>query len=815
MSLCIFPEKHRLNCKLVTLLQHIPQSQILLLQLKPGMPIYTAGILVSVYIHDIRMKNMAGLRYKAVSIIVTIFFWWGAASAAMPETGNPTEAEHVPDELIVKYRSGSEGRRGELHRRHDSRQLRKLSGHSLERIKVNPGKSLDEAIREFGNDPDVEYAEPNYRVRAFSVPSDPSFSRLWGMNKINAPAAWDSSTGSADVMIAVIDSGIDYNHADLVGNLWVNQAERNGTPGVDDDGNGVVDDIHGYNAITGGGVPFDDSGHGTHVAGTIGAVGNNSIGVAGVNWNVRIMTCKFIDSSGSGSVADAIECLNYVAEMKRRGANIVATNNSWGGSGYSRALRDAIKGQQDILFIAAAGNDATDKDTKASYPANYEAANIISVAATTSSDGLASFSQFGRRSVHVGAPGASIYSTYPGGGYASMSGTSMATPHVAGLAALIKAARPAADWRAIRNLILSGGDPLAVLSSKTVTGNRINAFSSITCLDSRVFSAIRFPQPVQAGTPVTLSALSINCEAPLGPVTVALSRGEVYELKDDGKAPDQVAADGVFTTTITPTRSDESFYFSSPAGSEQVGVAPPDTLITAYPAEISGSSSATFAFEATVAPANFDCSVDGGSFTACTSPHATAPLADGTHTFRVRASNSSGVVDPTPAGLTWTINTADSLMSINAVKTPTRLTSQVISGTVTAGAALSVAVSPAAGVGSLTVNGNNWSCPISGLAEGVNVITIQVIGNDGTVSTKTRSVQVIFPDGRITGSDSVSISDALKALRIAVGIAPPTAEELLHGDVAPLVNGVPSPDDRIDISDALLILRKVVNLASF
>jgi subtilisin family serine protease len=256
--------------------------------------------------------------------------------------------------------------------------------------------------------------------------------------------------------------------------------------------------------------------------------------------------------------------------MKRRGVNIVATNNSWGGPAYSRALQDTIDAQRDILFITAAGNDGTNSDLTPTYPANFDLPNVVAVAASTSADALATYSQYGRRTVHVTAPGDAIYSTSPGNGYATHSGTSMAAPHVTGLAALIKATHPTADWRGIKNLLLSGGAPLPALAGKTVSGRQIDAFGSITCLDSRVFSALRVPAPVTPGVPATLSALSVNCDAPLGPVTVALSGGEVIVLRDDGIAPDLAAGDGVFTATFTPNRSAETFYFSSPAGSEQL-----------------------------------------------------------------------------------------------------------------------------------------------------------------------------------------------------------------------------------------------------
>ena len=464
---------------------------------------------------------------------------------------NVLEHEHREGEVIVKYKKGKKSPTpGDFHKRHGLQRLREYKGLDLEQVRVKPGKPLAEAIRELEADADVEYAEPNYIVHTQVIPSDVSYGSLWGMNKISAPAAWDNSIGSQSVVVGVLDTGIDYNHPDLKANLW---------PG------------RGYNAITGSNDPLDDNGHGTHVAGTIGAAGNNGQGVAGVNWNVQIMACKFMNSSGSGTTADAMECLNYFRQQKAAGVNIVATNNSWGGSGYSRSLHDVINAQRDILFIAAAGNNASNNDTIATYPANYQLPNVISVASTTSSDTLSSFSQYGRRMVSIAAPGSNIYSTKLNSSYGAMSGTSMATPHVTGLAALIKAHNLSADWRSLKNLIFSGGDRVDVLAEKTVTGKRINAFTSLTCQDSRVLSVMQYPAAPQPGTPATLSALSINCSVSAGPVMATLSGGEVITLKDDGVAPDLAAADGIHTATFTPTRSAETFLFSSPAGTESVG----------------------------------------------------------------------------------------------------------------------------------------------------------------------------------------------------------------------------------------------------
>lgn len=250
--------------------------------------------------------------------------------------------------------------------------------------------------------------------------------------------------------------------------------------------------------------------------------------------------------------------------------NIVASNNSWGGGGYSQALFDAINQQRDILFVAAAGNESANNDAIPSYPADMDLPIVISVGATTQTDSLATFSNYGCRNVDVSAPGANIMSTIPGGGYGYKSGTSMAATHVTGLVALLKARNPALDWRGIRNLVLSTGDQAAALAAKTLTGRRINAFAATTCIASREFAALKVPVTTRPEVAATLAALSINCGAPVGPVTVALSGGEVIDLRDDGFAPDLEAGDGIFSATFVPVRNRETFSFSSPAGIESV-----------------------------------------------------------------------------------------------------------------------------------------------------------------------------------------------------------------------------------------------------
>ncbi len=344
---------------------------------------------------------------------------------------------------------------------------------------------------------EVLYVEPNFvqimgEVIESTTPNDGSFSSLWGLNNtgqtggtadadIDATEAWDLTTGSSDVVIGIIDTGIDYNHPDLVANMWTNPGEV-ADDGIDNDGNGFIDDVYGWDFANDDSDPIDGHSHGTHVSGTIGGVGNNSTGVAGVNWNVKLMALKFLTDSGWGYISNAISAVNYATMMKRDyGVNVLATSNSWGGGGFSSAMEDAIRaaGEEEILFVAAAGNSNSDNDVSPHYPSNYDLDNVISVAATDHNDNRASFSSYGATTVDLGAPGVSIYSTTRNGGYASYSGTSMATPHVSGVVGLMAAYNPSATIAEIKAAIFDSVDPIAALSGLTVTGGRLNAYEAL------------------------------------------------------------------------------------------------------------------------------------------------------------------------------------------------------------------------------------------------------------------------------------------------------------------------------------------------
>ena len=350
------------------------------------------------------------------------------------------------------------------------------------KIKV-PSDNVMEIIDKLLKYDEIKYAEPDYTIRILQeTPNDPNFDKLWGLHNtgqsggtvdadIDAPEAWDITTGGS-VVVAVIGSGVNYNHEDLASNMWVNEGEIPDN-GVDDDGNGYIDDYLGWDFVNDDNDPMDDNDHGTHCSGTIGATGNNGKGVVGVNWTVKIMPLKFLDQCGSGSTSGAIEAILYSTNM-----GVKISSNSWGGGGYSQALYDAIEefGNEGGLFVAAAGNEGNDNDNKPSYPASYDLPNIVAVAATDRNDNLASFSNFGVASVDVAAPGVDIYSTVIEG-YEWFNGTSMAAPHVAGIAALIKTQYPGLGFEGIKNAILNSVDFKSSLEGKILTEGRVNALN--------------------------------------------------------------------------------------------------------------------------------------------------------------------------------------------------------------------------------------------------------------------------------------------------------------------------------------------------
>jgi subtilisin family serine protease len=442
-------------------------------------------------------------------------------------------ADFQPGEVIVKYRDGSFRARTEMRSIYSSVGVKKVRHYSnvmngIEHLILQDDVRVEDAISKLSKNKLVAYAQPNYILKALPIAyrdneltvsgnlrpqedcwfpgvpfppgcgddspgggggddggtggskpdlkappaevsppvADPNISKAYGLEKISAPAAWKIHRGDKNFIVADIDTGIDYNHEDLAFNLW-----RNPNPS---DKNDVV----GFDFVHNDGLPFDDNEHGTHTAGTIAAVGENGIGISGVIQRVSLMSLKFLSGKGEGTTADAIRAIDYAVE---HGAKILS--NSWGGpeDAENQALKDAVERARlkDVLFVAAAGNESVDNDKTPSYPAAFDNDNMISVAATDQSDGMAYFSNYGLKTTHLGAPGANIYSTVPGNKYRSLSGTSMACPHVAGAAALVWSMHP--DWKytQVKQALMQTVDPLPALQGKTVTGGRINVLKAL------------------------------------------------------------------------------------------------------------------------------------------------------------------------------------------------------------------------------------------------------------------------------------------------------------------------------------------------
>lgn len=442
----------------------------------------------------------------------------GAADAADPmealEVGRTADgAYYVKGEILVKTRSQAalerllDDTRGTIGAVADRKALQSDSQGAVYRVQVVATEQALRTLNARENDGDeVLYSEPNYIYttnlggwrrnkpvnpgpdfnRAPALPTepkdDPDLNRLYGLGRIGARDAWKTSSGGTNVIVANIDTGVDYNHPDLVNNVWRNGAEIPGDK-IDNDGNGYVDDVSGWDFKNRDNKPFDDNQHGTHTAGTIAATGRNGIGIAGVAHTARVMSLKFLGGSrGSGTSEDAILAIRYAAT---NGAQIMS--NSWGGGGRSQALFDAIKAanEKGILFVAAAGNSKRDNDSKPSYPAAYDLPNVLAVAATDESDRLATFSNFGVKSVHIAAPGVKIYSTIPGGKYAAFSGTSMACPHVAGAAVVLKAAYPNLKAVELKSVLVDSAESIDGLKSKVFNGGRLHLARAMTLANER------------------------------------------------------------------------------------------------------------------------------------------------------------------------------------------------------------------------------------------------------------------------------------------------------------------------------------------
>ena len=471
----------------------------------------------------------------------------GGASAETALAGNAAlqRPEYVPGEVLVKLNSGiAADRIDDVARGLKARVLRRFAFIGVHHLQLPSGTSVPEAIDALQRSPLVAYAAPNgLHYLDATTPDDPSLDQMWALQNtgqgggvpdadIDAPEAWDLGTGSHDVVIAVIDSGIDLDHEDLAANIWTNPGEIPGN-GIDDDGNGYVDDVHGWDFAANDSDPSPAGGgcvgHGTHTAGTIGAVGDNGTGVVGVNWNVTLMPLKafrpFLRILCAASDADLIAAIEYYTTMGVR-----VSNNSWGGVGANPAMIDAIRASNS-LFVTAAGNDGGDSDAVAHYPSNYDLDNIVSVAATDRSDSLAGFSNYGLVSVDLGAPGTGILSTLPGDRYGSLSGTSMAAPHVAGVAGLLLEQDVDLTVNELKWRLLNGTDETGL---PVATGGRLNAYGALQFgLSAPDVTVILTPLMGTDVSPDSLFLLRISITNHTAGAIEA--PGRLYLLDDEGR----------------------------------------------------------------------------------------------------------------------------------------------------------------------------------------------------------------------------------------------------------------------------------------
>lgn len=514
-------------------------------------------------------------RWSVASILVGASLLLTTVSGQQEQTDtrkNRKRESFVEGELIVQFnQTMNPQQRGAVLSSHGLSRLRRFDALDIELVKTPRGLGVAAALKALRNVSGIRFLQPNY-VRHTLVgppPNDPFWldGSLWGLTKISAQPAWINFTsGDGSVIIGNIDTGVDYTHPDLAANVWRNPLEIPGN-GIDDDNNGYVDDVHGIDTANHDSDPMDDQGHGTHTAGTIAAVGNNNLGVTGVNWNARVLPCKFLDATGYGTDAGAIECFNYLIALRNRGENIRVTSNSWGqqrGGGLPAvALVAAIDGAgaAGIINIFGAGNDGSDNDSSPFDPASYPSVSIVSVASSGTNDRRSFFSNFGATSVDLAAPGENILSTYLGGDYQALSGTSMATPHVAGVAALLAKMDPSLSVAAIKALLLDNVDQSSRWTGRVVSGGRLNAFKAATAVggvSNNVPPTIAITAPAEGATfkapvAVTVSADAQDTDGSIQQVTFFANGGVIGT---DTSAPFSVSwmpSPGNYTLTAVAT----------------------------------------------------------------------------------------------------------------------------------------------------------------------------------------------------------------------------------------------------------------------
>lgn len=433
-------------------------------------------------LHCLFKISFTNFNMNAVKTFVCFVILLFAANFAF---GQNFEKAFADGEVLVKFKGGTPSSAiAEVNNKIGANLVETLGDLNWVRVKLPEGLTVEKAIEQYKSLGEIEAVQPNFYYHLLATPNDPQYTNtgMYGLSKISAPLAWDMTTGSSTVVVADIDTGLRYTHEDIAANAWTNPGEINNN-GIDDDGNGFVDDYYGYDFRYNDPDPLDENGHGTHTAGTIGAVGNNGIGVTGVNWNVKLMAIKIYSASGTDSTsAMLINAYNYIRLMKNRGVNIRVTNNSYAdcpeACGYDQATKDALDelGEAGVLNVFAAGNNGRNIETTPIYPASYTSPTILTVASSTSTDARSSFSNFGAISVDLAAPGSSVYSTYNGSNsnYATLSGTSMATPHVAGAAALLSSFNQNLSAASLKATLMNTVDVLAAWNGVVKTGGRLN-----------------------------------------------------------------------------------------------------------------------------------------------------------------------------------------------------------------------------------------------------------------------------------------------------------------------------------------------------
>ena len=643
---------------------------------------------------DERLKVPRAVRTAMIltCLFIAVSFGAGPASTQVT-TNNPQKIElidgrqAVANEVLVKFRNPTADSIAQAEQDEDVDSDAEIGGIGV-RLFHSRSKDVATLLASLKARPDVVYVEPNYIIHAdLTTPNDPSFSSLWGLRNtgqviggqagtpgadISAASAWDITTGSRANVVAVVDTGIDYNHPDLFANVW--SAPTAFTVTIGTQTISCAAGTHGFNAITNTCDPLDDNNHGSHCSGTIGGVGNNGVGVAGVNWTASIMGVKFLNSGGSGSTANAVNAIEFTIQAKQifgAGANVRVLSNSWGGGGFSQALLDEINraNTNNMLFVAAAGNNGSNNDASPFYPASYNAPNVVAVAATDNRDQKASFSNYGSTTVDLGAPGVNILSTTMGNSYSFFSGTSMATPHVSGAAALVLSVC-SLDTAALKSNLLNNVDPIPALSGITVTGGRLNVNKALLACGAPTpdfsLSASPASQTVAPGASTTYnvtvtqsggfsgtvtfspSGLPAGAGADFSPPSVNGSGSSTMTVTTSGATPP-----GSYTLTITGTSG--SLVHSTSVTLVVSGVTP-DFSLSAAPSSQTVVRRASTTYTVTVTPSGgfggtVTFSVSGLTGGATASFNPTSVNTSGSSTMTIDAGNKTGTFTLTITGM--------------------------------------------------------------------------------------------------------------------------------------------------------------------